>query len=345
MGGDLLALLPQLTASRDAAAATLRRGHAPDFSVIIATRDRAESLRETLTSVANQKTDGCWTYEVLVVDNGSSDHTRRVVEALSAEFPVPLRYLYEGRPGKPWALNAGMQEAKGKLFAFTDDDVLVTPSWLQVLWRCFAETHADAISGRVLPIWTAPRPAWLTDETFRLLGGMGCIDHGDLRRNTLDGHNCRGVGGNMAIHREAVQRVGAYDMRMNRSQDTEYYHRCVRKRLQVIYEPAAIAHHKIPSERMTPAYFRQWRHRTGYYKTYMVPWRKRHLLTLMPMWRYKKTAKLMLKWTQATVSLQPWEERFRYELMLREDLSSWKHRLQLWPHWWLTMVTGRRYVP
>jgi len=63
----------------------------PDITVIIASRNRAESLRETLETVANQQTNGAFTYEVVVVDNGSTDHTREVIKALRPSYPVFLR--------------------------------------------------------------------------------------------------------------------------------------------------------------------------------------------------------------------------------------------------------------
>ena len=136
----------------------------PDISVIIATRNRAESLRDVLDSLARQDTAGKFSYEVLAVDNGSTDTTRRVIETLQPAFPVSLRYCYEGRTGKPWALNAGIQESRGKLLAFTDDDTVPESTWLFALWSCFQEERADALAGRILPLWTAPRPSWLPER-------------------------------------------------------------------------------------------------------------------------------------------------------------------------------------
>ena len=317
---------------------------ASDINVIIATRNRAEDLREVLDSVARQDTTGKFSYEVLVVDNGSTDTTRRVVETLQPAFPVPLRYHYEGRAGKPWALNAGIQESRGQLLAFTDDDTVPEPSWLCALWSCFQEEHADALAGRILPLWTAPRPSWLP-ERAGVTGEMGCVDFGTSRRRSAKRQHCQWVGGNMAIRRDVVRRIGGYDTRMLRAQDTEYYRRCINHGLAVVYEPAALVYHKIRAERMTPPNFRRWRHMTGYYHAYLLPWRKYHLVTIVPIAWYRETLGFAVGWVAAAAARRSWAERFRYELKLREQLSAWWHRLQMWPRWALSVLTGRSHLP
>ena len=125
----------------------------PDVTVIIPTRNRADSLREMLKILSRQDTEGMFTYEVLVADNGSTDHTARAVETLRGSFPVTLRYVYEGRRGRCHALNRGIQDAAGRILAFTDDDVEVASGWLRAIWRCFEEERVDAVAGRILQVW------------------------------------------------------------------------------------------------------------------------------------------------------------------------------------------------
>jgi len=314
----------------------------PDLSVILATRNRAESLRDTLDALARQETGGAFVYEVLVVDNGSTDATRGVVEAFQATFPVPLRYAYEAHPGKPWALNTGLRHATGEILAFTDDDVLPTTTWLRALWRCFREEQADGVAGRILPRWLAPRPAWLTDEIVLHSGALGCVDHGPHRLSSRDRHDCRWVGGNLAIRRAVVHQIGHYDSRiMGRAEDTEYYYRCVRHGLRVVYEPTALVYHKVWPERMTPEYLRWWHHTTGYYHAYVLPWSASHVLTVVPTDRYLLSFGLALRWGLALIIRRPWAERFYCELLLRLGFSAWLHRLQLWPRWCWALLTGR----
>ena len=132
------------------------------YSVVIATYNRADDLRETLASLSALRPDGDW--EVIVVDNNSTDATRGVVEDAMGPmgpFPAPLRYLMEAEQGRSPALNAGIRLAQGKIIVTTDDDVRVEPDWLD---RAAAglDTHGcDFVGGRVLPIWRGERPAWL----------------------------------------------------------------------------------------------------------------------------------------------------------------------------------------
>ena len=312
------------------------------ISVILPTRNRADQLQGALERLAAQQTEGACTYEVLIVDNGSTDATRQVVDAWQPRFPVSLRYLYEGRTGKPWALNSGMAAARGAIFAFTDDDILTTPTWLAALWRCFQEEGADGVGGKILPQWTAPRPVWLTDEAFRRFGGLGCVDHGDLRRSSASGSYCRWVGGSFAVRRQAAARLGPYDPKLLRGEDTEYYERAISQGLAVCYEPSALAFHRIAADRMTLAYFRQVRHKTGYYRAYRMPWMLKDLVTIVPLWWYLDLLDTAAAWLKSGFGREQWMDRFQHELALREKTSLWLHRLQLWPRWWLAVLTGQR---
>lgn len=319
----------------------------PDLSVILPTLNRAVSLARTLETLAAQQTGGAFTYEVVVVDNGCTDDTPAVIARLQPTFPVSLRRVHEPHRGRPYALNAGMREAAGAIFAVTDDDLLLTPGWLRAFWHCFQEERPDGVAGRVLPRWTDGPPAWLANGAPMDLNrlGLGCLDHGERRINTQGGRYCRWVGGNMAIRREAAERVGGFDERFIRGQDREYYERCVERGLALCYEPEALAYHLVGADRVTPAYFRRWRGRQGAYDAYLMPWRKGDLLTIVPLWWYRRTFQLLGRWAAAVLLRRPWAERFRHELALRHAASIWGRRVQLWPRWWLTVVTGRPWLP
>lgn len=314
----------------------------PEISIILATRNRVESLRETLGALAAQETGGAFTYEVLVADNGSSDGTRQAIERCRPGYPVSLRYVFEGCVGKSWALNAGLREARGSIVAFTDDDCLPSPTWLAALWTCFTEAQADAVAGKVVPKPLGPTPEWW-DLAVRDINhmGLGCLDHGSRRLRTQDGYSCHWVGGNMAIRREKAQQVGDFNVRLVRGQDAEYYDRWMERGLQVVYEPAALVYHKIGPDRLSVDYLRRWRHRQGYYNAYRVPWKSSHLLTVMPLWRGAVTVRVLGEWVRAVVTRQSWWTRFLWELKLRSELGVWAHRFQQWPRQWLVFLAGR----
>ena len=98
------------------------------YSVVIATYNRCQDLRDTLGSLAALRPDATW--EVIVVDNNSTDTTRVVVEEAAPSFPAPLRYVFEREQGRSPALNAGIRQARGTIVVTTDDDVRVESDWL-----------------------------------------------------------------------------------------------------------------------------------------------------------------------------------------------------------------------
>src|SRR5687767_10831562 len=117
-------------------------------AVVIATYNRAALLAQTLDALALSRVDGGWDWELLVVDNNSSDGTRTVVESRRASYPVPLRYLFEPRQGRSHALNAGITATRSTYLLVTDDDVRVEPGWLMAGARALA-AGADYVGGPV----------------------------------------------------------------------------------------------------------------------------------------------------------------------------------------------------
>ena len=162
-----------------------------DVSVIIATYNRAEILRETLASLAALAPRGL-AHEVLVVDNNSSDHTRDVVESFADRAPV--RYLREERQGKNFALNAAIEPARGELLVFTDDDVLVPPDWLDRYWEEYqAHPEIGFFGGNIVSQFPEDAPRWATFPGIR----FGQLDHGAESRVLR--HNEHVHGANLAI--------------------------------------------------------------------------------------------------------------------------------------------------
>ena len=230
------------------------------YSVVIATYNRAADLRETLESLASLQPDGPW--EVIVVDNNSTDGTRVVVEAAALTFPVDLRYLAETRQGRSPALNAGIQAARGEIVATTDDDVRVPADWLTAAARGLETLRADYVGGRVLPLWGAPRPAWLRDTGYRLWAVIALLDYGDAPREFTTRVP---LGVNMAFRRDAFVRAGLLDPDSGRKAGTllgqEVREWCIRARaagLRGFYVPEMVVEHKIAADRLTKSYFRRW---------------------------------------------------------------------------------------
>src|SRR4051812_18990090 len=104
----------------------------PDVSVVLSTYNRARSLLLTLESLVSQETPPHLQYEIIVVDNNSTDETRAVVEGLRSRF-TRLFYHFEGRQGVSYGRNTGIANARAPIVAFTDDDNDVSPTWVATI--------------------------------------------------------------------------------------------------------------------------------------------------------------------------------------------------------------------
>jgi glucosyl-dolichyl phosphate glucuronosyltransferase len=230
------------------------------YSIVIATHNRASELAETLDSLARLRTTGDW--EVIVVDNNSTDDTPKVVTTRAQTFPVPLRYLFEAEPGRSPALNTGIRAARGRIVATTDDDVRVPPDWLDQAGAALDAQACDYVGGRVLPIWNGPPPAWLPDRSGTHWAVIALLDYGPAPFELGDRMP---LGVNMAFRRSVFDRAGLWDPRIGRRAGTllgqEVREWCVRARpagLRGCYAPDMLVRHVIPAARLTKRYFRRW---------------------------------------------------------------------------------------
>jgi|RhiMetdeSRZDD1v2_1073273.scaffolds.fasta_scaffold69199_3 glycosyltransferase involved in cell wall biosynthesis len=135
-----------------------------DVSVIFATRNRADLLADTLRELERQDTAGL-TWEVIVVDNGSTDRTPEVLRA--AASVLPLVHLVEPAPGKNRALNRALQITRGELLVFTDDDVIPDRRWIAEMVAAARRWPKHPIfGGQIVPSFPPGTPAWLKGHRF-----------------------------------------------------------------------------------------------------------------------------------------------------------------------------------
>jgi glycosyltransferase involved in cell wall biosynthesis len=230
------------------------------FSVVIATYNRAIDLKESLASIAQVSTRADW--ELIAVDNNSSDNTRAVVREAQGWFPVPLHYVFEPEQGRCAALNAGIQASRGEIIVTTDDDVRVDHDWLDRASEALDRLGCDYVGGRVLPIWSAPRPQWLPNQGGRHWAVIALLDYGP---EPIEFRRLMPLGVNMAFRREAFERAGLWDNRVGRKAGTllgqevrEWGLRARAAGLAGFYVPDMVVHHVIPPDRLTKRYFRRW---------------------------------------------------------------------------------------
>src|SRR5262245_55018585 len=121
----------------------------PDISVVVCTRNRAALLRGALASLYDLATEDEFTYEIVVVDNGSTDETPQVIAAAARESKHPLRGISEREPAIVAARNRGITAAQGRWIAFFDDDELADWHWLAELYHGAMEKGCRVVSGSV----------------------------------------------------------------------------------------------------------------------------------------------------------------------------------------------------
>jgi glycosyltransferase involved in cell wall biosynthesis len=198
-------------------------------------------------------------FELLVVDNRSTDDTRQLVEACAAP---PVRYVFEPNLGLCHARNTGWRTARGRYVAYLDDDAVAEPGWLRVMAEAFeARPGVGIVGGRVEPIWEGARPPWLADEVALSLTivDWSPVPHliADLRRQWL-------VGANMAVRADVLREVGGFHPRLDRvgsrmlsSGDVYLQKQTVARGYRCLYAPAMAVRHAVPASRLTKQWFRR----------------------------------------------------------------------------------------
>jgi len=226
----------------------------PALTVIVPTRNRSSYLHDCLESLARQRSR--LPFEVLVVDNGSSDDTPGVVDHWCRRDPR-FRAAREMRPGLSRAKNAGVGQARGQVLLFTDDDAIVEDGWIDSYLDLFEAIGTEMVmaGGPVLPTpedlgsW----PRWF-DEAG--LPDLGLLDHGAERP-------LRGFeyvwGGNMAIPASLFDRLGPWDEAIGRRaqdrgtfEDAEYQDRIRAEGGAVWFCAEAVVRHRLARQEINP---------------------------------------------------------------------------------------------
>jgi glucosyl-dolichyl phosphate glucuronosyltransferase len=231
----------------------------PALSIVVPTFNRSGLLLRTLQSLAAQV--GAPSYEVLVVDNNSSDDTRAVVAAFAREWPL-VRYLFERRPGASCARNRGIAESRAAIVGFIDDDVEADPSWVATIHRTFwREPAFDCIGGRIYARWASPPPSWFSDRHW---GPVALQDKAGVTTIVDADHAvpCL-MTANFACRRAALELVGGFSPAYLRDEDRELQLRLWSAGKRGLYIPELAVSTEIPRERLEKRYHRRHRIRVA----------------------------------------------------------------------------------
>lgn len=289
-----------------------------DVSLLICTRNRAGSLRETLRSIAATEVPASYRVELLVVDNGSTDQTAEVVEAEAPSALHPRRVV-EPTPGLSRARNAGIAAARGDVLLFTDDDVQVPSNWIEPMAAPILEGTADAVAGGVR-LAEFLRRGWMSDLHASLLA--------DTTAQQRRGET-RLVGANMAIDRSVLVTVGGFDSELGAGPESLGFHEETLLTLQLqkgdrhietVYE-VAVEHHPAPDRLQHDAYASSveqlgrsdayldyhWRHVEGRWLRSVVA----HAVWTSALWTYRRLMETDGQWDPSREGMAPIEMNLR----------------------------------
>ena len=244
-----------------------------EISVVIPTRNNAERLSGVLASLVKQSLSK-EKFEVLVIDNGSTDFTKHVCDSMGRKFKN-FRYIYDPNPGLHIGRNVGYRHSSSEIITYADDDIIASSGWLEAILEGFKK-HEDAvlIGGNDIPYYEEQVPEWLEqlwvdlEDGGRLLPFFSCILFGEDERE-IDPNYVFGC--NFSIRRSILEETcgfhpdGMPDNLLHFRGDGESYvsDYIKSKEYKAFYIPGASVHHIVSKKRMTLQYIRRIAYRNG----------------------------------------------------------------------------------
>jgi glycosyltransferase involved in cell wall biosynthesis len=234
------------------------------LSVIIPTRNRSDLLHKTLFSIVNQTLDNSH-FEVIVVDNGSTDNTEEVTNKFSTL--LNLVYIYEPKPGLHEGRHAGLRTSKSEILVYADDDIEAFPEWLETILKVFNKDEKIVLlGGKNLPKFESSPPFWILEKWYnrtnlgQVLGDLSILDFGNEEKEISPYYV---FGCNFSVRKQIVIDAGGFhpdgmpfELIKYRGDGETYISQFVENRdLKAYYHPLASIYHWVPNSRMTEEYF------------------------------------------------------------------------------------------
>ena len=225
-------------------------------SVIICTFNRCELLRESVLAIQNQNLP-TGDFEIIVVDNNSTDGTRAVSELLAACSPVPIRYVLEAQQGLSFARNRGIIESSGEITIFVDDDIDADTDWLKGLVAAFDDPSVSCAGGPVIPRWPFNKPQWLTEE-WEWCFSINEYNYPEVRETGEMKAPFYPLGANIAFRKSIFEKVGTFATNLGRigksllsGDETDICARIEAYGARLKFAEHAVIHHKISPDRVS----------------------------------------------------------------------------------------------
>ncbi len=235
------------------------------LSVIVPTRNRARDLKAALESIVFQ-TLPHELFEVIVVDNGSMDNTKEIVQGFENQIKN-IVYIYDKNPGLHIGRHRGLLHAKAEILVYADDDIKALPTWLEGVIESFTDENIVLVGGKNLPNFETKPPQWIVDmweagRDKKVLGHLSILDFGDEIQE-IEPHYVFGC--NFSIRKHILLEAGGFhpdgmpqELIRYRGDGESYVSQYIFKNnLKTIYNPKASVYHLVSKGRMTKEYFVQ----------------------------------------------------------------------------------------
>ena len=226
----------------------------PLISVVICTYNNATSLALTLEQLSAQQTTNKQNFEIILINNNSSDHTSEICKSFVEQTPISARYFLESRQGLSHARNTGVQNSSGIYILFTDDDADLPINWLESYQKIIEEHQPDCLYSKINVIWDKPSPWWFLPEYNPCFVHL---DYGPELLHVSDYHK-EFYGKNFSVKKELIERMGGFDPALGRNggkliagEETLLYRRLIEMNKIVIYFPNAAVGHRLKEREYT----------------------------------------------------------------------------------------------
>jgi len=220
----------------------------PIISVVICTYNNADSLAITLQQLAAQTTSLKDNVEIIIVDNNSPDHTKKVCLDFTQSSTIASTYIFESRQGLSHARNTGVANARGEYILFTDDDADIPSHWLNDYLQQIERNQPDCLYSRINIIWDKEKPWWFLPEYIPCFVG---VDYGNQPIKVTDIHR-EFYGKNFCMKKALILELGGFDPALGRNgskliagEETLLYRRMVAEKKHILYFPDAPVGHRL----------------------------------------------------------------------------------------------------
>jgi glycosyltransferase involved in cell wall biosynthesis len=229
------------------------------LSVIIPTRNRVKLLKNAIASIVHQ-TYQQEKYEIIIIDNGSTDETKSIVESFQKSI-LNLKYIYEESPGLHIGRHLGLKYASGEILVYADDDIEAFPTWLEGISESFSNTNVVLVGGNISPHYENPPPDWIeslwqTTPWGKVLGAFSILDFGDTIKEISPFYV---FGCNFSIRKKILVDLGGFHpdgmpdsfLEFRGDGETAVSRAIYSKKYVTLFNPKASIYHFVPKSRMT----------------------------------------------------------------------------------------------